>query len=221
MISLVLRVTRYELRLWKSLLAWVARRPRFGTRHNGAQAYSYVRAAAPLIWVFIVVSAIEVVVVELLLPWETIRSIALVLGIWGVLWMVGLFASFVMHPHVVDDDGIRVRHSLSVDVTIPRDAIANIRHQLVNLPNSKTLHINTDGGDTAVKLGVSSQTNVRVDLVEPLALPFSRGTEMVNALHFYADDSRALVAEVLRRRDEATAEGVTIDGRTQAGDRRR
>ncbi len=42
---------------------------------------------------FIFVSVLELVVVHLLLPWETVRLIADVLSIWGLVWMVGFLAS--------------------------------------------------------------------------------------------------------------------------------
>ena len=64
-----------------------------------------------VIWLFIFVSAVEVVAVELLLPWESLRLPFLVIGIWGLVWMLGLLASITVHWHLVSDVGLRVRYS--------------------------------------------------------------------------------------------------------------
>jgi hypothetical protein len=56
------------------------------------------------------VVAIELVAVHPLLPWEIIRLVADILGLWGLVWMLGLLASLSVHPHLVADAGLRVRH---------------------------------------------------------------------------------------------------------------
>ena len=59
------------------------------TSRAGADAFPYAGDVTPVLWAFIVVSAIEVPVVHLLVPWESLRLALDVAGVYGVLWMVG------------------------------------------------------------------------------------------------------------------------------------
>ena len=85
-LSLVRRAVAFEVNLYRSLFRWVTRRPDVP---SGAAAFPYVGAIATLLWAFVIVSAIELVAVHLLLPWATIRLVADLLGLWGLVWMLG------------------------------------------------------------------------------------------------------------------------------------
>lgn len=78
----------------------------------------------PLLWMFIGLSAAEVPILHLILPWHTARVITLGLGAYGLLWMVGILASLKVHPHLVGPTGMRIRSGLSYDVTVPWNAVA-------------------------------------------------------------------------------------------------
>ncbi len=102
--------------------AWIARRSI--TRDAGAVAFGHASLLTPILIAFIAVSAIEIPVVHLLMPWETIRRVFLGLGLWGVIWMIGLLASLRIYPHEVGEKGLRVRYGFNLDVTLPWDVIA-------------------------------------------------------------------------------------------------
>jgi hypothetical protein len=80
-----------ELGIWRSLTRWALRRRI--PLDPGAEAFSYAATAAPIFWVFIFMSAIEIPILDLLMPTLRWRLIGLALGAWGVLWMLGLLAS--------------------------------------------------------------------------------------------------------------------------------
>ncbi|NJP32081.1 hypothetical protein [Micromonospora thermarum] len=125
-------VIRYEIGVWRSLYRWVFRRPeKLGA---GDQTFSYVGAVTTLMWIFIILSAVEIPIFELMLPWETVRKVALGLGIYGLLWMFGLLASNKVHPHVVGDAGLRVRQSVTLDLTIPWASIETVRVNRRSMP---------------------------------------------------------------------------------------
>lgn len=90
-----------ELALYRSLARWIARRPDVP---RGATPIPYGRLAAPMIWLWTFGSATEVVVIEVVLRsidagWaEAIRLPLLALGVWGVLWMLGMLASYRVGP---------------------------------------------------------------------------------------------------------------------------
>jgi hypothetical protein len=60
-------VIAYELGLWRSLFRWVLRRPVAG---RGEHAFGYAGLLTPVFVAFIVVSAIEIPIVHLILPWS-------------------------------------------------------------------------------------------------------------------------------------------------------
>jgi hypothetical protein len=48
---------------------------------------------------------VETVVLAFIIPWPIVRDIALVLDIWGVYFIIAVYASFVVRPHVIHADG--------------------------------------------------------------------------------------------------------------------
>ena len=192
-IALVRRGVVFELAQYRALWRWVSRRPDVP---SDAVAFAYIGAVALLLWVIIVVSAIELVVLHLLLPWETVRIIADVLSLWGLLWMLGFMASFRVYPHLVGDSGLRVRHGAGTDLTIPWDAIATIGVRERSRDKSRTLQLYPDEHGTVLNVVIASRTNLDLTLGHPLALSLPNGVESVTKLRLYADDARGLVRRV-------------------------
>lgn len=60
------RAVRFELGMWRSTFRWLARRPHVPPEHT---AFAYRGPMVTPIVVFFVVSLIEVVAVDLLVPW--------------------------------------------------------------------------------------------------------------------------------------------------------
>jgi hypothetical protein len=118
----------------------------------------------------------------------------LALGVWGLLWMIGLFASLKVHPHVVGAAGLRVRMGASIDLTVPWSEVDTVRKAYRTLPSSKSVQIERDGDRTVLNLPTSSQTSVDVRLRRPLGLALPKGpSEPADELRLYADDPDALV----------------------------
>lgn len=186
-------VTAYEAAMWRGLYRWITRRPL--TLAPGDVAFGHAGPVKPIFAVFIVMSAVEIPIFDLvisrLVPWSAVRYVALAAGAYGLIWMIGLLGALLTNPHVVGDAGIRVRNGTSVDVTIPWDAIASVRHRYRSLPSSRAVQVE----EAVLNLGTGNQTSVDVTLREPLALPLRKGpTPPVNEVRFYADDPKALVA---------------------------
>ena len=190
-VSLARRAVAFEIALYRSLFRWVTRRPDVPP---GAVACSYVGAVAVLLWAFIGMSAVELVVLHLLLPWETVRLVADVLGIWGLMWMLGLVASYRVHPHVVSESGLRIRQGHGIDITVPFDVVATVAVRERSRDTSKAVQV--DRSEQAVVLNVvmGSMTDVDVRLKRPLLVPVRGAEESVTEIRLYADDPRRLVA---------------------------
>lgn len=184
---------RFELAMWRSLFRWVTRRP--VVPGTGATAFGYSAAKAPVIWIFIVLNAIEIPAFHLLLPWPTARHIADLLGAYGLIWMLGILASVYVYPHVVGDAGVRIRSGMSIDVSIPWDAVATVRARTRSLPRSRAVQVN----DQIMSVVALSQTNVDIVLRGPTVLPSPKaGGEPVTEVRLYADDPAALVDRARR-----------------------
>ncbi len=159
-----------------------------------ATAFPYAAGIAPVMWVFIAMSAVEIPILHLLLPAGWWRIGALILGAWGLLWMVGLLASMHVHPHLMEPDGLRLRYGTSIDVVVPWHAIESVNRHSRNLAKSRTVQVDHTGHGDACLLVVNSQTNVDIRFRGPLSLGIRRCPDPVTAIRCYADDPAVFVA---------------------------
>ncbi len=186
--NMVLTVFRYELGIWKSFLRWVLRRP---VAPKGEQPFGYTQAVTPVLWGFIAVSAIEIPVVHLLIPWKTVQGISLVFGAWGLFWMLGMMASLKTYPHTIGPEGIRVRNGFGTGVFIPWSNVEAVRFKHRNLEKGRTIQSHGD----ILSLVVFSQSNVDIVLHEPMVMRKVSGlTPAFTELRIYADDASGFVA---------------------------
>jgi hypothetical protein len=122
-----LRLMIHEFRLYTSILRLLTGRWRHGVR-KGDIAVRYASGGAGLLLTLVYLSVIETVVLAFLIPWPLVREITLALDVWGVFFILGLFASFVVRPHVIGADGtLRLRSGALVDIRIPGQDIAAVR----------------------------------------------------------------------------------------------
>ena len=173
---------------WVSLGRWIGRRPPVPLN---ALPFPYSGPTTPLLIAFTIVSAVEVVVVDLIVQrWPVPRIILLVLGVWGVTFMLGMLASVRMNPHAVGPDGILVRSGTAVRQSLPWAIVESVTARQHVLENAKSIQV-IDG---AVHLVVQSATNVAVKLREPVTVTLPTGDVEVTEIRFHADDPQALVA---------------------------
>ncbi|WP_020522875.1 hypothetical protein [Catelliglobosispora koreensis] len=187
---------RYELAIWRSLFRWTFRRPVTSSPED--LPFGYTQAVAPVMWAFIAISAIEIPVFHLLVPWRTVQYIGLGLGTWGLFWMIGLLAAQKIHPHVVESGGIRIRNAFSHNVFVPWSNIETIRQKNRNFEKSRTIQVN----DGVLSLVIFSQTNVDIVLREPIQLRYSE--EPISELRIYADDASGFTKAALRKQPTPT-----------------
>ena len=200
------KAVAFEIRMWRSLWRWVRRRPDVPA---GADAFPYASAVTPVLWTFVVLSAVEIPLVDWLLPWQSARVALLVVGVYGLLWMIGLLASMTVFPHSVGDGGLRVRSGFSIDVRVPWEDIAAVRARRRSVEGSRTVVVEESGERRAVSVTVMSSTQVDVELRTPLVLPLARtGGQPVDELRLAADDPAGLV----RRLRAGVASRAAADG---------
>jgi hypothetical protein len=195
-VGLLRRMVVFEIRLWGNLGRWILRRPRV---EPGATAYGYARAITPLIVVLVAVSAIEIPIAHLIVPWETVRLVVDLLGLYGLMWMVGMLATLRVNPHLASPDGLRVRGEGGLDLTVPWDFIetADVNHRMVR---GRRVGIDASDGRPMLHIAVMNQTNVDIVLRDPTIVELPRrDTEPVRGLRIAADEPERLVAAVRER----------------------
>jgi hypothetical protein len=174
-----------ELALYGQLLRWTTRRPDVP---EGATPVPYARLATPVVWLFILGSTVEVVAFDLVLSrWLTFLRIPfLVLGVWGLVWMLGLMASYRMRPHLLTATDLHVRNMARTHVA-DRD-VAGIRAVRVV--------------DDSLLVLVSGRTNLQLTLAEGTTISSPVGEITPATVGLWVDEPRE-VAELLRRRRSA------------------
>ena len=193
---MVRKVVAMEVATWRSMYVWLRRKPL--ATAPGDQVFSYLGVVKPIFGVFIGLSAVEVPIFDLIIrhvvPWQPARWIALGLGVWGLLWMIGLFASLKINPHVVGAAGLRVRNGTSLDFTVAWADVDRVSKAYRSQPSSKSVQVERDGERTVLNLGTGSQTSVDVRLRRPVDFGLPKGkSEPVHELRLYADDPDGLV----------------------------
>ncbi|MEV4624924.1 hypothetical protein AB0J90_01350 [Micromonospora sp. NPDC049523] len=197
--SLVRRAAVTEAAMWRSMYVWALRRPL--PLAPGDEPFGYLGVIKPILGVFIGLSVVEIPILDLIIrnvvPWQPARWIMLGLSVWGLLWMIGFFASIKIHPHVVGDRGIRVRVGAGIDFTVPRENIATVSRSYRSMPSGKSVQVEQVGDRRVLHIVVGSQTSVDVRLRRTATFALPNGeTEPVDEVRLYADDPDAFVRRV-------------------------
>ncbi|QHA09599.1 hypothetical protein GQF42_14465 [Streptomyces broussonetiae] len=183
------RLARHEARLYVSLGLWLTRRTQ-GTA--GGRAFGYARGLGATLLGLAFVCVVETVGVSVLLRDMPIaHDVLLVLDVYTVLFVVGLYAACVVRPHVLTPDAVRVRYGAHVDLRIPLSAIGAVRRE------TRMTH---PPAEDALDLAVGSQTSLTLELTEPVThvTPLGRRRD-VTVVRLHADDPGGLVRALMRR----------------------
>ena len=189
---------RLELTLYLALGRWVLRRPDVPA---GTTPIGYSRLMAPMLWLWIFGSATEVVVLDLVLSrwWTPLRIPLLVVGVWGLVWMLGLMAAYRTGPHLLGRTSLQVRDGMHARVEVPLALVAQVRptdHELPGLLRS--VHVRGEDEEAILLVGVSSRTNLELVLAGPTELPTPSGPVTVSRVGLWVDEPRE-VEQSLRR----------------------
>jgi hypothetical protein len=186
----------YELSLYRSLARWLARRPDVP---RGATPIGYSRLVAPMLWLWIFGSSVEVVVVEVVLrhldqPWAAAARVPLlVLGIWGVAWMLGMLASYRVRPHLLTDTVLRARSGARTWLVLPLDAVESTRVVEHEVPGFiRALHVERE----LALVGAGSRTNLEMMLTRPTTVSTSKGEATVTHVGIWVDEPREIAAQI-------------------------
>jgi len=188
------RATLMELRGYQSICRFVFRRPKVPA---GAEGCSYHKSIFAIMIVFIVVSAIEVVLVDRIVSrWTYVRIPLLIISIWGLVWMLGLLFGMLVRPHAIGPDSIRVRYGSEVDIPIAWNDIYSVTHRKQAIQDRQPKVTIDDNGVAKLHMRIQNETNIEVRLERPVRLKLPHGTGTVATVKLYADDPKRFMDAV-------------------------
>jgi hypothetical protein len=196
MLGLAKHALIFEFNIYKSLVRWLLRRPSIPT---GYEPVGYAQMATPMLALWIFGSALELPLVHVLVPWHGLRITLLLIGVWGLLWMLGVLAGLRSYPHLFGTDTLRVRNGALHDITIPWKAIAKVTTRDRSLPSSMwVLQPEETEHGIHLNVAVSGRVNVHLALAEPLALRTRKGVMVVAGVSLWVDEPRVVAARIRR-----------------------
>lgn len=196
--ALVTRAAAMEKVIYGNIARAIARRPAIPV---GGQGFRYAAPVLTILWIFIILSAVELVVVDLIVHrWLVVRVIFLVIGIWGLVWMIGLLLGYYMRPHTVGPGGIEIRNGLDLNVQISWDDVHSVAIKKHSY-QPKTPKVITDSDQGVLAIGILNETNIEIVLEKPKSIvlpgmPPKGGEHAVTTARLWADDPRAFLDEV-------------------------
>lgn len=200
--------------LWRSLKleyhGWVSI-GRFVVRHRGVPrdglGFAYHRPSMPGLIVFLVISAVELVVVDVLVrDWPAVRIALFLLGLWGLLYMCGMLFGLMTRPHVVTPRGLHLRQG--PEITLPLDwaDIHTITRRAVDTNGEKAHRVTRDAeGRVRLNLWVNQQATMVVELAEPREFRLPGRNVTTDLIRFHVDDPGAFMKAVRAKLDEASS----------------
>jgi hypothetical protein len=196
--ALIARGAGIEKIIYAAIGRAIARRP---WKARDAQGFHYHSQSLAVLVVFIVLSAVEIVVIDLIVhPWLWLRVPLLIIGIWGLVWMIGLLSAHFMRPHTVGTEGIRVRDGLDLDAHVTWDDVYSVGLKNRNY-EPKTPRVIDDQGGRSLVMHITDHTNIEIILERPttIALPGlapKGGEQAIDRIYLWADDPRAFLDAV-------------------------
>ena len=190
------RALLMEIRGYQSIYRSVFRRPKVPA---GAIAFSYYQPVLAILIVFVALSAVEIVVLDLIVRrWAHVRIPLLILSVWGLIYMLGFLFGMLTRPHAIGPAGIRARYGPEIDIPLLWDDIESVTRRKHTLQNKQPKVSVDEDGEATLHLRMQNETNIEVELRAPIVVRLPQGPETVSKVTLYADDSQAFMNEVGR-----------------------
>ncbi|MEU5164752.1 hypothetical protein [Streptomyces mutomycini] len=201
----VAKAVGMELGLLRSMWTWLRRRRDIAP---GQEPLSYGSQIRPVMWVMICLTPLEILAIELLLPWAAVRITLLVLALYGTVWVLGFLGALSSRPHVVGNGVLTLRFVHFVSVSVPlrgEVSVQEVRH------SGYKKAVNIKDGILAMPIGDS--TNVAVTLSAPVPVRPKPGApeQEVSEIRFSADDPGAALTLLQGYSLQVPSEGRTSE----------
>ncbi|MDO8672143.1 MAG: hypothetical protein Q7O66_12050, partial [Dehalococcoidia bacterium] len=200
-----------EPKLWFCLATYLLRHHRPGPNDFSYRKRSMV---GPLLLVVAFTTPVELLLVEMLVPWLWLRWVLLVLAVYALVWAFGFYASLIVLPHRLEAAGVRLHYGIFADGLVPYGEIVQIVRE------SRRAHGIGDGfrsvrKENAAYLAVGGRTDVTMHLRSGCSLNgLLSPTPIFATLHVAVDEPERLARELdLRRNSVSTEQSAMSRGR--------
>lgn len=130
---------------------------------RGAAPFGYTKGTMAFPVAIVVASLVELGVVHVLVPWAWLQILLLVLTIWGIVFVLGPFASRAAHPHLVTGEALELRWGHRSVLSTPLTNVRSVEPLVDHAPTQPA----ADG--TRLILTQFQSTNVRIVFEQPVA----------------------------------------------------
>lgn len=173
--------------LWR----WLRRRP------LGENEFAYHRRSQLIAFLVLLVFTlpVEILLVELLVPWDVVRWILLLAAVAGTLWAIGVILSIRTFPHRLMGDELELRYGALGAAVLPIHEISSVELARGTPPRGEGVFVDLETATGWIAAG--GQTALTLRLREPISVWdgwTARGP--VGVVHVAADDPAALEAAI-------------------------
>lgn len=193
----VAQLVATEPRIFYCLTKWILRRTKLED-----EEFSYHKRSTldMLVLLVVLVSPVEVLVIEILLqaflPWLWLRLLVLFLEIYALFWFLGFYASRIALPHRLEEKGLRLRHGIFAEGFIPYSLIGCVERTRREAPRSGD-GLTVEGRNAFLAIG--GHTDVTLGLHAPHCLHGLRPTNPVDTIHLAADEPEQFLERLKER----------------------
>jgi hypothetical protein len=156
----------------------------------GGRSFGYSAQVRPFFWVLLVLTPVEILLVDLIVPWFWLRATLLVFGLLSGLmlaWMLWMLHKF---QHEIDDDHLWLRYAREFEYRVPLAAIEKVTQGMTSRSLNKTRSV----VDDTLVLEISNSTNVLLHLATPQEVDLGRrGVHEVTKIEFWTDSPDEMV----------------------------
>ncbi|WP_158888546.1 hypothetical protein [Amycolatopsis anabasis] len=184
------RYLRNEMRTFASLGLLLGRRRNLAP---GATEIGYAGAQRHLLLVTGVLTLVEGSLFLLVPFGPALHGLLLVLELYSVLLVLGVYAATVVRPHAVSTKDLHIRLGAFLDLRVPVRQVCAVHRKPENHQGKRMITL----ADGEFVLALNWETNLVVELSEPVTVtrPLGR-TGTARVLKFYADDPAAGAAAI-------------------------
>jgi hypothetical protein len=179
------RAVVLEFQLWTSLFIWA-----FQLYRKPPDTYTYHKHSILGIAILIVLFCcpFEIAIFELIIPWAWLRWTLLILSIYSLIWVLGFYSSLVIHPHRIDENGVKLHFGAFADGFIPIADISEIKSEKRNTPK-KSRGLLIDSVQSTAYICMEFESNITIELSVPIFLNgFTSRTTEVRIICISVDD---------------------------------
>lgn len=142
------------------------------------------------------VTAIEIIALELLLPWPIARGILVVLSIYSLIWLWAIIGQRAVYPHYFTQDALVLRRGRTVVATLTRIDAITLERNFDSDPYNITEDI--------LILASSEGSNVRIRCQPTPAKPFrwpwtNVSPKLITQVKLWIDDPESLQVLINQR----------------------